>query len=527
MLVIIACLIIAARFPITNDEAYYIAFARDPQLSYVDAPPFVAYLNVIQAQLGLDQPIFLRLPVIILHLISVLLLMTIVKNNCKPESDLSSRLLITFLLGYIIPIFGLYSIFILPDTGLILGLSIMLLATDRIMLSAKVSYEKDTNNKNDSLSGNSETCSGKIGIVNLLLLGIGLGIGALSKYHILPLGGGILLGLLFALSRPKFKFSNLVSLIISMLIGLMIALPVFMWNYNNHYASFMFQFQHGFNSDKWQIISLIGFLGGAMLYITPWFAYVLLKNGLFTNKKFYILIPFISLLAILLISSLRKNILPHWISPAFWLLIPYSVIACKNLQPLKTMCKYTSIIWAILLFILLLPQGMTNIKYLTKQFNPDATGLADLLLWQELPQFVADNSQLQQSLTILHNQKLDKCIAKQRLIATNKWYWTAQLEYHHVFPKEIKVLNLDPNSASFYLWRDDLSQYANCPILFVGNSAGSDSQKLNQIINIKNSYTIYGIDDYKSINLLIINGILKDSAILSAFQNNLISNPKY
>ena len=503
LLVIIVSIIIAARFPITNDEAYYIAFARDLQLSYVDAPPFVAYLNVIQVKLGLNQPIFARLFVIILHLISILLLMSIVKNNCNKNPDLSSRLLLTFLLGYLVPIFGLYGIFVLPDAGLILGLSIMLYAADKI------------------------TRNQVIGIVDLLLLGLGLGIGALSKYHILPLGGGILFGLLFHLSKPKFKINNLIKLLISTLIGLVIALPVFVWNYNNHYASFVFQLQHGFSSNKWQIISLISFIGGAMLYLTPWFAWLLLKKGLFANLRGYIVIPFISLLFILLISSLRKNVLPHWISPGFWLLIPYAVIATKDLKFLKIMCKYTSIIWCILLFILLLPQGLSNIKYLSKKFNPDTSGLADLFLWQELPQFVVNNLQLQQSLTNMQQTDKTKCVAAEPVIGTARWHWASQLEFHHVFPKITKVLNLDPNSSSFYLWRDDWSKYANCPILYMGNNSFVDLQKLALLITIENSYVIYGIGDYKSINLLIINGVLKDKATLSKFQTNLINNPKY
>ena len=209
-------------------------------------------------------------------------------------------------------------------------------------------------------------------------------------------------------------------------------------------------------------------------------------------------------MVILLISSLRKNILPHWIAPAFWLLIPYTIIATKDLQLLKTMCKYTSIVWTILLVFLLLPHGITNIKYLAKQFNPDATGLADLLLWQELPQYVANNSQLQHSLASLQHLNMDKCEARHMVVATVRWHWASQLEFHHAFPQTDKILNLDSVSTSFYLWRDDLRQYANCPILFIGNASYVDLKKLAQIINIKNSYSIQGINDYKSINLIII-----------------------
>ncbi|MCC2645393.1 MAG: phospholipid carrier-dependent glycosyltransferase, partial [Burkholderiales bacterium] len=298
-------------------------------MSYVDAPPFVAYLNIVQAKLGIFQPLINRLLVVILHLIATIFLILIVKNNhviipSNNRDNLSDKLLITFLLAYIIPIFGLYGIFILPDSGLILGLSLMLWVSDHILRE------------------------GYISIKNSLLLGIGLGIGLLSKYHILPLGGGMLLGLYLDLAcrnSNQYSLRPLAMLIISVLLGLVIAAPLFIWNYTNHYASFIFQLQHGFNSNSWQLISMVGFIFGAILYLTPWFAYMLFKYGVLKERRYYILIPVFCLCLILLISSLRKNILPHWLSPAFWLLIPYTVINSKSFAALKSMCKYTSIIW--------------------------------------------------------------------------------------------------------------------------------------------------------------------------------------
>ncbi|HLX53147.1 MAG TPA: hypothetical protein VKR58_04370, partial [Aquella sp.] len=281
-LILIVSIVIAARFPIGNDEAYYVAFAKDLQLSYVDAPPFVAYLNIIQAKLGLFQPLANRFWVIILHLISTLFLMLIVKNDHlakKNTSDVSNRpgisdkLLVTFTLAYIIPIFGLYGILILPDCGLILGLSIMLWTSDNIIREKLVSMK------------------------NSLFLAIGLGIGLLSKYHILPLGGGMLLGLYLDLffmhsqDNRQANWLNLAKLILSILLGLIIATPLFMWNYTNHYASFIFQLQHGFGSNNWQLSSMFGFILGTLLYLTPWFAYILGKYGFLKDRRYYLLVP--------------------------------------------------------------------------------------------------------------------------------------------------------------------------------------------------------------------------------------------
>jgi len=485
-------------------------------LSYVDAPPFVAYLNIIQAKLGLSYPLANRLLVIIFHLISTILLMLIVKNNQSAEekealdeannNTLSDKLLVTFLLAYIVPIFGLYGILILPDSGLILGLSIMLWSSDNISRQKQVSLQ------------------------NSLFLALGLGIGLLSKYHILPLGGGMLLGLYLDLlfmpnqDNQQSNWSNLAKLILSVILGLIIATPLFMWNYANHYASFIFQLQHGFNSNNWQLTSMLGFILGTLLYITPWFAYMLGKYGLLKERRYYLLVPVISLSLILIMSSLRKNILPHWLAPAFWLLIPYAVINSRKLKLLKSMCKYTTILWTLLLFILLLPGGMLNVKKVAKLFNPDTSGLADLLLWQELPQLFAENMSFQHSLATLNNSP-QNCQSSYKLIGASRWYWAAQLEYNMVFDANYKILNLDLQSSNFYTWRDNLAHFANCRVLVISDR--HNLPDLANLINVQNSYTIHGIGDYKSLDLMIVEGTFKDVAVITPFQQKLLKNPHY
>lgn len=457
--------------------------------------------------------------------------MLIVKNNqVRSDNDISisvtdkgssDKLLITFLIAYIVPIFGLYGIFILPDSGLVLGLSIMLWTSDNILREGSVSLR------------------------NSIFLGIGLGIGLLSKYHILPLGGGMLLGLYLDLiflrhqglvqnniSRPINKLGmDLAWLIFSMLVGLLISMPLFVWNYANHYASFVFQLQHGFNSNSWQLTSMFGFILGALLYLTPWFAYMLVRYGLlklsfWKARSYYVLVPVISLSLILIISSLRKNILPHWLSPAIWLLIPYAVINSDSLRlkSLKSMCKYTSMLWLILLFILLMPGGILNIKKVTKLFNPDTTGLADLLLWSELPQLFGENTQIGHSLTTLNNP-VQNCHSTYKLIGTARWYWAAQLEYHKVFTFDYKILNLDLQSSNFYTWRDNLASFANCPVLVVSDR--DNLPDLANLIDIQKSYKIHGIGDYKSLNLMIVEGVFKNTKAIASLQQKLLDNPHY
>lgn len=516
--VLLANVIISAQFPITNDESYYIAFAKHLQLSYVDAPPFVSYLNVLQVSLGLDSPLAARSMVIILHLLSTILLLQIVFNNrdtheqplgsVENSTTLGKQLLVTFLMAYIIPIFGIFGTFILPDTGLIVALSIMLMVTDKVMTKARLSW------------------------CDALYLGIGLGIGLLSKYHIFPLGGGILLGLFIELClKTRFEWSMIVKLLFTILIGLICALPLFIWNAEHHFASFVFQFQHGFQSNSWQLHTMFLFIMSATLYLTPWFTYLLLKRGLFTHKHWYLIIPVAGLFSILLFSSLRKHILPHWISPAFWLLIPYTVINSRQhlgaLKSLMKACIYTAILWIVLIGILIAPGGLQNIKEASKLYNTDTKMFTDLLLWEELPSLIQENRALKLMLSkALARKQSPQCSVHQPIIATFRWYWASQIEYTQLF-SGAKILNLDQHSTSFYLWRDQWSDFAGCHVILLSGNRQTITPELMNILTVHDEMTIHGLGDYKTLDLELITATLKDRDSLQKAQSELENNPHY
>ncbi|MCX7116880.1 MAG: hypothetical protein NTW94_03060 [Legionellales bacterium] len=503
-LVLFICIILAAWFPITNDESYYIAYAGSPELSYIDAPPFVSYLNLIQARFGLTSPISVRAWVMVLHLFSTLFLMHIVYRHCSQDETVSRRLLLTFLMAYLVPIFGLFGLFVLPDTGLILSLSIMLWAADDVFCTQQVRWS------------------------HVWVLGLGFGIGLLSKYHILPLGAGMLLGLWVDLTlRSSHPWRSLYRLVLSGIMGLVCALPVILWNVENHYASIVFQLQHGFASDHWQVKTFILFLLGAMVYVTPWFGYVLLKRGLFFKPCWHLLIPVGSLMLILLFSSLRKSVLPHWISPAFWCLIPSTVIFSSELKSLLKLCIYTSLIWVLLLGALLLPGGLMTIKTWSMVVKPDPRMFKDLLLWQELPDLLHQNLRVHHALEAQFLQKQSPaCTHSKPIIGTLRWFWASQMEYHQMFPGAT-ILNLDQNSSNFYLWRDTWSDFANCRLVVLGGESSGVLTALGNIMTIEHEEVIHGLGDYVSMNVQLVEGTLRDAATLQKAQKSLIDHPHY
>ena len=504
--VLLVVMLIAAKFPMMNDETYYIAFSKDLQMSYVDHPPFVAYLNIVQTMLGLHFALVERSLVLVLHLISTLFLMGIVYNHSYNDKALATKLLITFLIAYLVPVFGFFSIFILPDTGLLLSLSVLLWVADKVILAHDLSSR------------------------HVVELGIGLGIGLLSKYHILLLGGGIIGGVFLDLTRYSgFKWSTLFKMLVSVLIGLVIALPMLIWNVNNHFASFVFQLQHGLSANQWHLKGCLVFILVSTVYLTPWFTFKFLKQGLFGKLHAYLLIPVCGLFIIFFISSLRKHVLPQWISPAFWLLIPYSVIYCGQggLSSLMKACKYTALIWVPLVIALLLPGGMWNLKPFLQWVRGNTPNSWCTLFWEELPGLVKNDKFLAPIIAIAFDEaKSPGCKEKQPVIATLKRIWASQLEYHQVFPGA-KILNLEQGSSNFYLWRDEWADYANCNIVFLAEGTENLAPILANLLTVKHEYHLVGVGNYSTLNLQVLSGTLNDSDTIQHLQRSLLENPHY
>ena len=504
--ILLATLIIAATFPMMNDETYYIAFAKNLQLSYVDHPPFVSYLSFAQTSLGLHAPLYERALVIVLHLLSTVFLMAIVYNHCTNDKHLPTKLLLTFLICYLIPIFGFFSIFILPDTGLILSLSILLWTADKVLRSNHLSVR------------------------NTIELGIGLGIGLLAKYHILPLGGGILCGICIDLAfRAKFRWSDALKILTSVLIGIMIAWPVLVWNINNHFASFLFQAQHGLHSKQWHFGGSFVFIFLSVLYLTPWFGFHFLKRGFGITKPFYLIIPIAGLFCILLFSSFSNHVLPHWISPAFWLLIPYSVIYCEphHLGSLMKQCQYTALIWLPLLIALSLPGNMWNLRSFIEWVHGNTPNSWCSLFWEDFEALVQQDRVLSELVnTTTHQTPNPGCAENRPIVAASKRIWASQFEYHAIFPGA-KIINLEQNSSNFYLWRDNWADYANCNILFIGEGDENLVGTLVNLLDVKNQYSLQGVNNYPKLHLQVISGTLKGKDTIQALQKNLLTHPHY
>jgi hypothetical protein len=297
-------LLLAATFPLGNDEAYHTLFLRHPQASYFDHPPMLMLMQGIGMILFGQSPaeittLAARLGSILLFAGSTFLLFRLTARWFGTQPG--------FLAAFALNLSAYHTVaaatFILPDAPL---LFFWLLTMDRLALA---------------LAANEE---GQRATGLWLEVGVAWGLAMLSKYHavFLPLGA-----VLFCLIRPSCR-RVLISLgpWVAVAVGLAIFSPVVWWNATHQWASFAFQSGRavggGFNPG-----TLAGAIGGQIAYLTPWIWWPAVANlaallrGRFDvgqkqekglDIRTFLLCCSLPALAIFLYVAARKPVLPHW-----------------------------------------------------------------------------------------------------------------------------------------------------------------------------------------------------------------------
>lgn len=299
-------LMLAATFPLGNDEAYHTLFLQHPQASYFDHPPMLMIVESVgMFLLGQSPesvtPLAARLGFILLFAGSTALMFRLTSRWFGRDAGL--------LAAFALNLSAYHSVaaatFILPDAPL---LFFWLLTLDRLAVVL------DANEKNQKAT--------RI----WLEVGLAWGLAMLSKYHavFLPFGAVI-----YCLVRPTCRRVLMTAgPWLAVGIGLMLFSPVIWWNATHNWVSFAFQSGRatggGFN-----IASLAGAIGGQAAYLTPWIwwpavagLYALARgrfdlttgseNGTALDVRTFLLCQSIPALAIFLFVAAKKPVLPHW-----------------------------------------------------------------------------------------------------------------------------------------------------------------------------------------------------------------------
>lgn len=327
---------LAAVLPLASDEAYYWVWSLKPALSYFDHPPMVSWL------LWLGHPFELlgsavRWPAVLMGHGTLLIWGSLLKN------ELSENQLWCWLwLSLLTPLVGFGSLIVTPDLPLLFFWSLSFWIYRQAIEKPTPFYYS--------------------------ALGLALGFGFLSKYHIVLIVPVLISHLFASKSFVHVRFSLLPFTILS---GLLACGPVLYWNYENGWRSFLFQLNHGFGRTEWQPDWTITYILGQLFLMGPLFwmpAYQALQlaDGAMRLHKINSLFNF----GFFCFSSFRGVVEANWPIAGYSSL---NALIAKKLDGFSKLAKLQLGFWTAIIAIaasqlvypwaFLLPEGISETKF--------------------------------------------------------------------------------------------------------------------------------------------------------------------
>ncbi|MFP5518434.1 MAG: ArnT family glycosyltransferase [Bdellovibrionia bacterium] len=243
-LVLVVKLVLAYFVPLGFDEAYYWVWSHHLQLSYFDHPAMISWLLRL-GHLFEDWGYLVRMPIVLIGHLTLLVWWFILR---EAGLSLASKKLF-YLLALSLPFLGVGSIVATPDVPVVFFWSLSTLLFIQY-------WKKPT-----------------LGVS--IAFGAALGLGFCSKYHIVLFPVFALLAVLhqkkWELLKPKFLLTIIIS-------GLIFSVPVLLWNYQNDFASFKFQLNHGFVKKSWSPLWIIEYFVSQILLVGPVVIYLAINK---------------------------------------------------------------------------------------------------------------------------------------------------------------------------------------------------------------------------------------------------------
>lgn len=312
-------LLLAAIIPLSADEAYYWVWSQRPQLSYFDHPPLVSWLNYLgQVFQGLGHGV--RWPAVILGHCLLLFWLDIFKNKFSQQQNKS--LLLLFLFS---PLLGFGSLIVTPDLPVMFFWSGAIWATLRVLDRKQLS--------------------------DYALLGLFLGLGFLSKYHIVLFVPCLLLYLTF---EKKWKDVRISGVVLTLFFGLLGCSPVLLWNYQNEFQSFVFQMNHGFTRPNYKVSWTFTYILGQILILFPTVVWSALKAKPQGSQRFILYCAWFPLLFFFL-TSFRALVEANWPIIAYPAVIALAVMGGISKRAVQFYLGFWSSIIGVVLATMVVP----------------------------------------------------------------------------------------------------------------------------------------------------------------------------
>jgi len=279
-------------FPLSADEAYYWVWSKHLTLSYFDHPPMIGYLIAIGRIFFEDLGGYaLRWPGVIIGHLTLLIWDQLFKNYLTFYQRLSAWMIY---LSH--PITGLGSLILTPDLPFLFFFSLTFMVAEKLYLKPSSS--------------------------NYILLGIMLGLGFLSKYHIV-LAVPMLLTWIYQRNAWPLLFSK--KIVLTLAFGLLLCLPVLIWNYQNNWVSFAFQLDHGLGGATFSLKSAISYFLGQILILHPVVIILIFSKWKSMNvTELAYLKASLFIFIFFMYSSLKSHVEANWTTqalPSIWFIV--------------------------------------------------------------------------------------------------------------------------------------------------------------------------------------------------------------
>lgn len=310
-LVVLTVLLANSVLPITADEAYYLSWSRTLSWGYFDHPPLVAWVASI------SRAFAPRIPFTLLVLL--------------PIFAIRDKGMYPVLLA--VPGAHLLLGGVLPDTLMVVSGFALLWSFRR--------WEK-----NDTLP-------------NALLVGLGLGLLGLSKYH------GVLL--VVALAFGYWPLRKRKSLYVAIGFGALLLLPHLWWQYQHDWVTFRYHLQGRFVTGKpwYELVGVFALLG------VLWWPVVVRFKSLPRWAQALSLMT----VGLMLWAGIRGSVEVHWSLVLLWV-VPSIPADVWKLAKFRTLVPALALVFAVLHLLFVVP-GIRTILGLNTHFRTEVAAIEE------------------------------------------------------------------------------------------------------------------------------------------------------
>lgn len=422
-----------------DDEAYYWDWSRTLAWSYFDHPPMTAWLIRISTSLFGHTAFSVRFPGMLCLLISCRLVYLLGRDLFDEQIARGAVLL------YIVtPLFCLGGLLMVPDSPM----GMFWLLTSWLGWKTYTGFTHLSNR------------------TALLLIGLALGLGFLSKYPIVFAALSLLL--FFATDTRTRVLFKTKAFWAALVLFFVCCTPVLIWNIQRDWPSFAFHLRDR-QTGGWEFTRWLAFIGSQAGLLTPFIwgfgmAAIFKTAQCWRDPRMRFLFLMVSPALLLFgIQPLWSEFKPHWLAPIY----PFMFIALshfyysqwqakvyirKALLPVSFgLCGAIAILFYVNLLTPLVPWVLSQVSTPDVAWDPRQDPASDLLGWHELSIYLKQLQSEQQSIT-----------GKMPVLTSWRYQLVAQL----AFASQQTVYDLG-DRKNHYTLTQDLSRIRGHEVIYV------------------------------------------------------------